>query len=309
MKRRWNVYKFGSECLTIIGPEGTQGPPGPRGPAGKDGPRGDDGPAGPVGPTGAAGDSILYSWFSTRVLKWFREDDEYCCYYFYDKNDFTDDGHGIVTGFKTHATESQINAVAINKFEGTINIPLGLAVIFKNSHYKVARPLSGGGGGGGSVFLILIMTFRLNDSYLPTEQYITHSTYNKKQRGISAYKDMIRIWGTTSDPLEIPWTHGDDWTTIFIQWSKHDNPGYVGLYHEPRSTPHYEGSFKCSEMEIDTDIHIGTKEDGSLPFSGQLAAFEVYTAVSLPRLEFPIEFRQLLISDQKLRVTKRRLIK
>ena len=288
MKRRWNVNKFGAEYLTVIGPEGTPGSPGPRGPAGKDGTDGKDGVKGH--------DAMnICRWFPTQTIKWFREN-EACCYYFEkdgEKDCFIKKEEKVI-GFKSHTTEPRI-AACLKEFEGTQKLPgdLGLGVNFKNSLYKVQDidlatyyPS----------YAMLLMTFKFDNKTLSTEEYLI----NCDNRAVSAYKNNIRIWGTASDPLEIPCKF-DKWITLLVQWTwkEDDKTGFVYLEdHHDDNRGGQKRSFTTALGGENKDLFIGAKQDGTLSFSGCLAALEVYTAELQIENTIPDGIRTLLFMNQ-----------
>ena len=302
MKRRWNVNKFGSECLTIIGPEGAEGPRGPAGPTGKDGPPGRPGPTGkdgPPGPPGPKASMDIIQWFPSQAIEWFREN-EICCYYFEEGGEDDDcfvKKDGKIIGFKSHTIQPR-NAISLKEFEGTEPlIRKGVGVKFRKSLYKakgidLAAELNS--------YAMLLMTFKFNDKSLPVEEYLVISG----DRCVSAYNGHVRIWGTTDDPLEIS-CEFDDWITLCVQWTdkQSDKQGHVFIddHHEH----HWETFTTESTSKLTQDLYIGSKQDGTLPFSGQLAALEVYTASGVAANNaIPMEMSKLLIKNQKDRVSE-----
>ena len=270
------------------GPVGSRGKKGDTGANGVEGERGEQGVKGEVGPKGEKGDSIIYRWFGDQVLRWFREN-ENCCFYFSDKNDFiwTQDA---ITGLKSHTLIGN-DAISVGDAVKEKTLTNGrLCIAFKNSLFKIPNIVSV----IPQMYTTIALTFH-GDKIRQDKQYILTSSA-KDEHAVTLTANKLQVWGSTQDPIEFD--HKPNyWNHVYIQWTNQgDRKGHVyyGNQHKEFTTKMWDHQ----ELAI---MYVGAKPDKQSPFYGDLAMLEVKTVSRKPdEKALPNEIRKLIIENHKV---------
>ena len=267
------------------GKVGSQGKVGPPGSKGNDGEKGDPGQKGETGPEG---DSIMYRWFDNQVLGWFREN-ENCCFYFEDKNDFIWSKH-VITGLKSHNL-ARTDAISLGEPCQMKTLRNGkLCIGFENSLFQIPKLASL----ASDMYITIAFTFR-GDKLRSDKQYIlTSSALNEHAVTLTANK--FQVWGSTQDPIEFDYSPGY-WNHVYIQWTNQgDRKGHVYYGRE-----HKEFTTKMWETHRDHHtMYVGAKTDKQSPFYGDLAMLEIKIVDLKPaEKSLPDEIRTMIIESHK----------
>tara|TARA_Y100000310_G_C20555536_1_gene750315 strand:+ start:223 stop:1053 length:831 start_codon:yes stop_codon:yes gene_type:complete len=259
--------------------------------------KGERGPRGERGPPGKKGDDALSltRWFPSQTLNWIREN-EACCYYFKQRNDFIWDKEKPpkIIGFKSHSKNGN-NAINLKPMKASKRLKLpsrrGYCLEFSDSLFKAKNVEL---ATGTPSYAVLILTFKL-DMYPIVEQFLV--TTETGDRAISLSERTINIYGFTSN-VKLRY-NSRAWNTLFVQWTyMSDMKGWV-YFNEARLP--LITAFPWGRKQ-EPEVYIGAKKDKSQPFTGCLAALEIYDAIFPSDAIFPDEFRNLLVEDQKFLV-------
>ena len=276
------------------GPRGEIGPAGPQGPAGPPGSRGTKGQKGDPGKSGHVGIDDMCRWMPDLVVEQF-EKNETCCFKITDpsKDLHVDKGGAYIVWISR--SELKKNAVAVHPSKRVLHITeKNNALVFDKSLYRVddisLGPLA-------PSYVYVCVTFQVDGENDQT--IVTNYDSNNPDlpiREISASNREIRIWGAKTKTSYVSIEHKtkkNEWTTLFVQWTKHEGSFHV-------NGKEIVGAFTCkkleSYLEIDS-ISIGGRNDGSHSFKGAISALEIYVA-DKTRGSIPDTLKTLIISRQ-----------
>ena len=255
---------------------------------GGSGPIGPPGPAGKRGAPGEKGDSLIYRWFGKQALRWFQEN-ENCCFYFNNNNDFI--WHkNIITGLKSHNL-TRNDAISVGEPVEKKTLTNGrLCIAFKNSLFKIPNIVSV----IPQMYITIALTFH-DDEIRQDKQYILTSSA-KDEHAVTLTANKLQVWGSTQDPIEFD--HKPTyWNHVYIQWTNQgDRKGHVyyGDQHKEFTTK----MWAHRELAI---MYVGAKPDKQSPFYGDLTMLEVKTVARKPdEKSLPDEIRKLIIENHKV---------